>query len=155
MTRIDVLTLKLLDHSISEAESEELELLVERAGPGVNEHFLLLDIEALLRGQAPGPDVRTQVMERLEAELAAGTPREVLRTIAGLPAPAWKDRPVPAGRSRALATGGRRAPGVRAAAVVVTGGWTGDHPRPPGAGGAAVEPDSMMRVVNLPGGSRS
>ena len=98
MTRIEVLTLRLLDQTISEAEVEELEQLVERAGPGVNDHFLLLDIEALLRGQAP-PDLSAQVMDRLEAELTAQARRgRCCRTIAGLPAPAWKDGSAPPGR---------------------------------------------------------
>jgi len=150
MTRIDVLTLKLLDHSISEAESEELELLVERAGPGVNEHFLLLDIETLLRGQAPGPDVRPKVMDRLGAELAAGTPREVLRTIAGLPAPAWKDSPAPSSRPRRWRVA---AAGVLACAatVVVLAVGLGTLRGRLGARQQAAEPDPMMRVVDLRG----
>src|SRR5271156_2403206 len=119
MTRIEELTLRLLDQTISEAEVEELERLVERAEPGVNDHFLLLDIEALLRGQAP-PDLSAQVMDRLEAELTAHAPREVLRTIAGLPAPAWKDGSGPPGgpgRWRLPAFAGVLA--VAAAVVVV------------------------------------
>jgi hypothetical protein len=91
MTRIDTLNLKLLDETISPAEIEELERLVELAGPGGNEHCLLLDIEALLRGQAQLPDLGPAVLRRLEAERAARTAGDVLEAIARLPAPQWKE----------------------------------------------------------------
>jgi hypothetical protein len=114
MTRIEELTLKLLDDAISGAEVEELETLVERGEPGVNDHFLLLDIEAALRGDSGGPDLGQPVLERLAAESAARTARQVLQRITGLPDPVWRAGPAAAER------GGRRrrAWGVRSLAAV-------------------------------------
>jgi hypothetical protein len=153
MTRIEELTLKLLDDSISDEEVDELEALVERDGPGVEDHFLLLEIEAALRGRSRCPDLRQPVVERLRAEMAVRTQQAVLRTIAKLPAPPWQAGPAatdPRGRRRLA-----RAAWVltaAAAVVVLVASAVGVALRGGGAPGpGAVEAGPGVRVVDVRG----
>jgi hypothetical protein len=151
MTRIELLTLKLLGEAISDEEVEELEARVERGEPGVNDHFLLLDVEAALRGGARCPDLREGVIQRVRSGQAARMQQEVLRKIARLPAPGWKDGPAPEerrGLRRSGAPSWVRTAGIAVAALVaVMGiGVALFGPWKPGGG-----EDQRVRVIELRG----
>ncbi len=65
MTRAEELTLKLVDGSIDPNEQQELEWLVASDEQEAARHIMLLDVEALFRGQRQDLDLGDAVMARL------------------------------------------------------------------------------------------
>ena len=89
MTRLEDLTLKLADDSLSEAESRELELMLQSEPAAAAAHTRLLEIEAALRGQRETLDLAGPTPALLRAELGLSVERGVMQRLATDPLPAW------------------------------------------------------------------
>jgi DNA-binding beta-propeller fold protein YncE len=142
MTRAAILTAKLLDGSLGEAEWEELDALVAADPAAEAEHLALLNLEAELRGLRTGFDLAEPTLAKVAAAQAEHTAGAVLTAIAKSAPPAWSTpaaAPAPtSGRPRRLlrsAVGGLLA--VAAALLVAV--WLHDRP-------AAPVPDSGVGV---------
>jgi hypothetical protein len=92
MTRIAELTAKLLDGTLSEAESGELDLLVGADPSAAAEHLALLELEAQLRGLRTEFDLSDATLAAVEAAQAERTASAVMAEIATGPAPGWAAR---------------------------------------------------------------
>jgi ferric-dicitrate binding protein FerR (iron transport regulator) len=145
MNRVDELTLKLADGTLTESEREELESLLAADPEGARRHFDLLDLEAALRGAGEPPDVVEATMARLDATVTD----TLIRRIAELPAPPWARRP--ARRRRLLVAAGAAASVAAAVLAAVT-----FLIRPPGGTGAAgvrlvvVRGEAMVQGIDGP-----
>jgi DNA-binding beta-propeller fold protein YncE len=100
MTRTAELTLKLLDSVLDEAESAELNALVETDPVAEAEHVALLELEAELRGLRTDFDLADATLAKVEAAQAERTASAVMAEIAKRPAPTWVAPAAPAPRRR-------------------------------------------------------
>jgi uncharacterized protein YfaS (alpha-2-macroglobulin family) len=81
MSRVEELTLRLLDGEITAAEEAELERLVFSDPEAKRAHLTLLEQEAALRGMRQLPDLHRPVLERLQKELGARIEKGVMERI--------------------------------------------------------------------------
>ncbi|MCE9568147.1 MAG: FecR domain-containing protein [Planctomycetes bacterium] len=92
MNRIDELTDRLIDGTLTDAEGTELESLIG-ADPSARDRYLaLLNVEAALRGLRTDLDLAAATVRRIEAERAERTATTVMAEIADSPAPKWSRR---------------------------------------------------------------
>jgi hypothetical protein len=77
MTRIEELTLRLVDGQLGRSEREELVRLVNSDGDARRAHLDLLTIEATLRGQGR-VEISEQVMSRIDEERTSRIVRGVM-----------------------------------------------------------------------------
>jgi anti-sigma factor RsiW len=90
MTRVEELTLRLVDEQITPAEREELVRLVTADRDARRAHLALMTIEATLRGRGQ-VEVSDQVMSRIDEERTS----RIVRTVMGeterpRPRPWWQ-----------------------------------------------------------------
>lgn len=69
MSRVDELTLKLIDGALAAAERVELEKLVASDLAAARAHAALLDLAAALRGGSPAPDVSAKTLDRIHERI--------------------------------------------------------------------------------------
>ena len=81
MSRIDELTSKWLDGSLSETEARALALLVEQDPEAKRRHLGLLEVEAALRGRSAPANLAVAVLARLKSETEAALPGRVMDRI--------------------------------------------------------------------------
>ena len=133
MTRITELTLRLLDHTLSDAEGAELDALIATDPDAEAEHLALLELEAELRGLRTGFDLSEATLARVQDLQTERTTDAVLAEIADRAPPTWAVRsepaPVPRVEPRVQR---RRWAGVVAltacAATIVLVVWLGTKP---------------------------
>ncbi len=95
LSRVEDLTLKLLDGEISAVEETELEKLVASDPEARRAHLALLEQEAALRGLRRLPDLRGTVLERLQRELGERIEKGVMESIRHAPPPPPADATPP------------------------------------------------------------
>ncbi len=100
MSRVDELTLRLLDDEGTPAERAELGRLLDRDPRALRKHLALMEVELALRAGGRRPDVAPEVMERIRAQVRARRP---LR-----PLPRPQARPHPPGRKHGVGHLGTR-----------------------------------------------
>jgi hypothetical protein len=136
VTRVEELTLRLIDGDLGEAEAEELSALVARDPDAERTHLKLLDMEAALRGGRENLDVSEEVVERLSRSRDERVERGVMDRLRRRRA-----RVGPASRSGwAWAIGG-----LAAAALLLVVLRPGREPRKP----VRIEPPAVV-VENPP-----
>lgn len=86
MSRVDELTLKLADGSLSSDEGRELESLLKNP-EAKRAHLAMLDLVASLRGAVPEPGLSDAVLRRVQEEISGGMKKSVLDQIRKLPRP--------------------------------------------------------------------
>jgi len=101
MTRVDELTLRLLDGSLTETEHAELEALCSADPAAARAHIGLLDLEAELRGGRKRLDVSPEVLERIQRAVDARIERGVMARVRSVPRPT-RARPAIARRGPVL-----------------------------------------------------
>ncbi len=89
MNRIDELTDRLIDSTLSEAEASDLADLTTADPTALSRHLAMLNVEAALRGLRTDLDLGAEVVRAIEAERAGRAATNVMAEIADRPAPAW------------------------------------------------------------------
>ena len=89
MNRIDELTDRLIDATLTDAEATELAALTAADPAALDRYLALLNLEATLRGLRTDLNFSTDVVNRIDAERADRTTMGVMSEIADRPAPAW------------------------------------------------------------------
>src|SRR5579859_7250395 len=87
MTRIEELSLKLADESLSEVDALELEGLLAKNRRAREIHIKILDLEARLRAKRNNPDLAVRIMARLRHRIAESIARDVMAKIRTQPTP--------------------------------------------------------------------
>lgn len=134
MNRVDLLTAKLLDETLTDEEWAELEGLLAADARAEESHYSLLELEGVLRGLRTEFDLAARTIERVKEAQADKTTRAVMAEIAMQSPPTWSDRK----SEPAAARSRRRSWFVAAAVVAVAAGlvlalWLGtreDETRP-------------------------
>lgn len=153
MTRTAELTSKLLDGTLSAAESVELDALIG-TDPGAGaEHLALLELEAELRGLLTEFDLAEPTLARVEAAQAERTAGAVLSAIATRPAPVWaplRSEPAPEPRHRsAWVSAGAM---VACAAALLVALWIGaKYIQPVPNSPTAPEPTAFAKLARKSG----
>ena len=132
MNRVDLLTAKLLDETLTDDEWAELEGLLAADAGAEESHRALLELEGVLRGLRTEFDLAARTIERVKEAQAEKTTRAVMAEIAMQSPPTWSGGRAEPARSR------RRSWFVAAAVVAVAAGlvlglWLGtreDETRP-------------------------
>jgi DNA-binding beta-propeller fold protein YncE/negative regulator of sigma E activity len=151
MTRTAELTAKLLDGTLSEAESAELDALMESDPVAEVEHLALLELEAELRGLRTDFDLSEQTLAQVESVHVERTTGAVMSEIATNSAPSWAPRPAQLAPRRRRAWAAVAALAACAAAVLV-GLWLGTKgPEPQPDGGTAPEPLAFAKLARKSG----
>jgi hypothetical protein len=88
MNRLEELTFKVVDGSLTEAEFEELNRIIAEA-PSRDDHFELLRIESALRQRRANLDLRESTLERVRRDDITPLAVEVLRQIRAEAPPSW------------------------------------------------------------------
>ncbi len=94
MTRLEELTLNLADDAITDAECQELQMLLAGDSQAKLTHIRTLQIEAGLRLQRQGFDVVEPVMKSLRNAVADSVTRNVMTQIKTRPTPEWRQKKV-------------------------------------------------------------
>src|SRR5262245_34976397 len=92
MTRLDELTLKLIDSDLSDAEALELDVALSHDTPIREAHERLLEVEASLRAERTNLDLAQATMARLRTHLAEALNNRVMAEVRTGPAPQWLRR---------------------------------------------------------------
>jgi ferric-dicitrate binding protein FerR (iron transport regulator) len=92
MDRIEELTWRLADGSLTSADEGELAALVAGNAADTDRHLAILRLEAALRGLTPAPDVAAAALDEARSQLEQDLERSVMRSIGQLPEPAWRKR---------------------------------------------------------------
>ncbi|AMV26355.1 WD domain, G-beta repeat [Gemmata sp. SH-PL17] len=95
MTRIAELTLRLLDHALTDAEDAELDALIATDPEAEAEHLALLELEAELRGLRTGFDLSDVTLAMVRDAQTERTTDAVMAEIADLAPPTWAARVEP------------------------------------------------------------
>jgi len=95
MNRIDELTDRLIDATLTDAEAEQLTALTGTEPAALGRHFALLNLEATLRGLRTDLDFSADVLNRIEVQRTERTADAVMSEIAQRPTPAWGRRRSP------------------------------------------------------------
>ncbi len=144
MNRIDELTDRLIDGTLTDAEGTELESLIS-ADPSAQDRYLsLLKVEAALRGQRTDLDLAAATVRRIEAERAERAATAVMAEIAERPAPGWSRR-TPARRWRWVAV-------TAIAAALLVSVWLlsprPNNPAPPNNPGVTTSDVARIRTLS-------
>ncbi len=95
MTRIAELTLRLIDHALTDAEDAELDALITADSEAEAEHLALLELEAELRGLRTGFDLSDATLAMVRNAQTERTTDAVMAEIADLAPPTWAARVEP------------------------------------------------------------
>ncbi len=93
MTRIDELTTRLLDGTLTDTEWSELELLLAADPAAADEYLALLELEAALRGLRTDFDLAEPTLAKVKEAQVEKTTQAVMAEIAAQPAPEWAAKP--------------------------------------------------------------
>ncbi|HJZ55630.1 MAG TPA: FecR domain-containing protein [Gemmataceae bacterium] len=143
MSRVEELTLELLDGTLSHDGAQELDALL--ADPAAaSEHLAILELEAALRALRTDFDLSAAVLDRLKAVQAAKTAGAVMAEITRRPPPAWSLAPTTRrrrGRFVALAV-------AAVVAALLIGLWLGGRPATPTTN-SPIPPGPMPALARL------
>jgi WD40 repeat protein len=114
MTRIDELTLKLLDGELSPAEQAELDAVLASSPAEARRHIGLAILEGVLRSEGPVPDVASSTIAYLAISSGDCIASEVMRQVVVMPPPRWAE----GSRRRAIRWAWRMS-GIAAVAAVL------------------------------------
>ncbi|HYG73665.1 MAG TPA: FecR family protein [Planctomycetota bacterium] len=89
MSRVQDLTLKLLDGELNEAGQAELRRLISADPQAADEHIAILELEAALRAEQE-IDLTDEILERIQQIAGEKTQKSVLDKIKARSSPAWK-----------------------------------------------------------------
>jgi hypothetical protein len=89
LQRVDELTLRWLDGTLSAAEEAELAALLQQDAEARRRYVALLRLEAALRGRGQPVSVAEATVAYLHAQAQADLEKDVMQAIALLPSPGW------------------------------------------------------------------
>ena len=81
MSRVDELTLKLADGTLTPEERRELEALVRGSPEAARAHAAMLDLVSSMRGASPAPDIAAKTLDRIHGRISEKIEIGVLKRI--------------------------------------------------------------------------